>query len=67
MQKRLLSIKSEKTALEASLGQKQALMATTQKELGDLEAKKDRLSKQVNAFSSVIQWNLINVNYRGLH
>ena len=47
MQKRLSAIKSEKAVLEATMEQKQTLIAAMRKELNDLEAKKDRLSKQV--------------------
>ena len=37
----------ERSGLENRLGERQAAMASLQRELSDLKAKKDRLSKQV--------------------
>ena len=50
MQRRLSSLESERRGMEIKLDERQAVMSTLQKELSDLKAKKDRLTKQVRCY-----------------
>ena len=62
MQRRLKGLESDRSGLEVKLEERQAEMATLLRELSDLKAKKDRLSKQVTYGTYMY---IYNVELRG--